>query len=52
MRDDLLRTALAAGFVVAFIGAFFMTQQFYPPLWFLAALGTAVNRITSDVTTA
>lgn len=43
--DDHLRTALGAGFLVALVGAFFMTQQFYPPLWFLAAVGTALNRI-------
>lgn len=44
-REDWLRSAIAAGFVVAFIGAMFMTQQFYPPLWFLAALGTATNQL-------
>jgi O-antigen ligase len=36
---DLLMGALAAGFVVALVGSLFMTEQFYPPLWFLAALG-------------
>lgn len=41
---DVLRTALAAAFVVALVGAFFMTQQYYPPLWFLAAIGTAMNK--------
>jgi O-antigen ligase len=51
-EDDLLGTAIAAGFLVAFIGAFFMTQQFYPPLWFLAALGFATNRVLSRQTAA
>jgi O-antigen ligase len=36
--EDRLMGALGAGFVVALVGAMFMTEQFYPPLWFLAAL--------------
>lgn len=39
--DSRLRDALAAGFVVVLVGSMFMTEQFYPPLWFLAALGVA-----------
>lgn len=38
-RDqDALQAALGAGFLVAVVGAFFLTEQFYPPLWFLSAL--------------
>jgi O-antigen ligase len=44
-EDDWLRTAIAAGFLVALVGALFMTEQFYPPLWFLAALGVAMNHL-------
>jgi O-antigen ligase len=48
-REDWMRTAIAAGFLVAIVGANFMTEQFYPPFWFLAALGTAAARVsTSD----
>lgn len=47
-NEDWLRTALAAGFLLALIGAMFMTQQFYPPLWFLAALGVAAARVRDD----
>lgn len=43
--EDWLRTALAAGFVLAIVGSMFMTQQFYPPVWFLAAMGAALDRI-------
>jgi O-antigen ligase len=39
---DQLLGALAAGFVVKLVGAFFMTQQFYPPMWFFPALGAAL----------
>lgn len=39
---DRFLTALAAGFVVALVGALFMTQQFYSPMWFLPALGVAL----------
>lgn len=42
-REDWLRTAVAAGFLIAFVGALFMTQQFYPPFWFLAAAGAALT---------
>lgn len=42
--DDHLMGALAAGFLVAVVGAMFMTQQFYPPIWFLAALAVALTQ--------
>jgi putative inorganic carbon (hco3(-)) transporter len=41
-RDDQLQAALAAGFIVACIGALFLTEQYYPPLWFLAAMGASL----------
>ncbi|HEV2370691.1 MAG TPA: O-antigen ligase family protein [Streptosporangiaceae bacterium] len=41
-RSDQLQTALAAGFVVACVGALFLAEQYYPPLWFLPALGAAL----------
>jgi putative inorganic carbon (hco3(-)) transporter len=44
MRGDQLQTALAAGFVVACVGALFLTEQYYPPLWFLAAVGASLAR--------
>ncbi|MEA3020051.1 MAG: hypothetical protein QOI47_1575 [Actinomycetota bacterium] len=44
-QDDWLQTAIAAGFLVALVGALFMTEQFYPPLWFLAALGVALDHL-------
>jgi O-antigen ligase len=42
VRADQLQTALAAGFVVACIGALFLAEQYYPPLWFLPALATSM----------
>jgi putative inorganic carbon (hco3(-)) transporter len=42
-----LRTAVAVAFLVAALGALFMTQQFYPPLWFLGAVGAALNRAST-----
>lgn len=42
VETDQLRAALAGGFVVAVVGAFFMTEQYYPPIWFLSALGAAL----------
>lgn len=42
LEADRLRRALAAGFVVAVVGALFMTEQYYPPIWFLAALGASL----------
>jgi O-antigen ligase len=42
---DALQSALAGGFVVAMVGALFLTEQFYAPLWLLPALGaTLVGR--------
>lgn len=41
-RTDQLQGALAAGFVVACIGALFLAEQYYPPLWFLPALGASL----------
>ena len=41
--DPQLRSALAAGFLVAVVGSFFLTQQFSAPLWLLAALGVGLN---------
>lgn len=43
-RSDQLQAALAAGFIVACVGALFLTEQFYPPLWFLAAVGASLAR--------
>lgn len=39
---DQLMGALAAAFVVALVGSLFMTEQFYPPIWFVAALGAVL----------
>jgi O-antigen ligase len=36
---DGLQSALAAGFVVAMVGALFLTEQYYSPLWLLPAVG-------------
>jgi hypothetical protein len=49
-RADSLQGALAAGFVVACIGALFLAEQYYPPLWFLPAAGAslAYGRRSSD----
>ncbi|MGN6676588.1 MAG: O-antigen ligase family protein [Streptosporangiaceae bacterium] len=41
-RTDSLQGALAAGFVVACIGALFLAEQYYPPLWFLPAVGASL----------
>jgi peptidoglycan/LPS O-acetylase OafA/YrhL len=43
-RSDHLQAALAAGFIVACVGALFLTEQYYPPLWFLAAVGASLAR--------
>ena len=42
-RND-LQAALAAGFIVACIGALFLTEQYYPPLWYLPALAAWPGR--------
>jgi O-antigen ligase len=39
--DDPLMAALAAGFVIALVGSFFATEQYYPPLWLFPALSVA-----------
>jgi O-antigen ligase len=44
-----LRTATCAGFLVALVGAFFLTEQFYSPLWFLPALAMGVGRLAATV---
>lgn len=41
-RADHLQGALAAGFIVACIGALFLAEQYYPPLWFLPAVGASI----------
>ena len=41
-RSDQLQSAMAAGFVVACVGALFLAEQFYPPLWFLPALAASL----------
>jgi len=41
-RGDQLQAALAAGFIVACVGALFLTEQYYPPLWFLPAIGASL----------
>jgi O-antigen ligase len=42
-RDD-LQAAMAAGFIVACVGALFLAEQYYPPLWFLPAMGASMAR--------
>jgi O-antigen ligase len=41
-RADQLQAATAAGFIVACIGALFLAEQYYPPLWFLPALAASM----------
>ena len=41
-RRDQLQAAAAAGFIVACIGALSLAEQYYPPLWFLPALGASL----------
>jgi O-antigen ligase len=41
-RSDQLQAALAAGFIVACVGALFLAEQYYPPLWYLAAIGASL----------
>lgn len=41
---DALQSALAAGFVVAMVGAVFLTEQYYSPLWLLPAVGALLVR--------
>ena len=47
-RADQLQAALAAGFVVACVGALFLTEQFYPPLWFLPAVAASLASCLPD----
>jgi putative inorganic carbon (HCO3(-)) transporter len=39
---DALQSALAGGFIVAVVGALFLTEQFYAPLWLLPAIGATL----------
>lgn len=41
-RRDHLQAATAAGFVVACVGALFLAEQYYPPLWFLPAIAASL----------
>jgi len=41
-RTDQLQGALAAGFLAACVGALFVTEQYYPPLWFLPAIAASL----------
>jgi putative inorganic carbon (HCO3(-)) transporter len=41
-RADHLQAALATGFIIACVGALFLTEQYYPPLWFLPAMGASL----------
>jgi O-Antigen ligase len=39
---DALQSALAGGFIVATVGALFLTEQFYAPIWLLPAIGATL----------
>jgi O-antigen ligase len=41
-RRDQLQAALASGFIVACVGALFLAEQYYPPLWYLPALAAGM----------
>jgi len=41
---DALQSALAGGFIVAVVGALFLTEQFQAPLWLLPAIGATLAR--------
>jgi len=41
---DALQSALAGAFVVALVGALFLTEQFYAPLWLLPAVAATLAR--------
>jgi hypothetical protein len=47
-RTDQLQGALAAGFVVAVVGALFLAEQYYPPLWFLPAVAASIASRRQD----
>jgi putative inorganic carbon (hco3(-)) transporter len=51
-RRDQLQAALATGFIVACIGALFLTEQYYPPLWYLPALAAGLAASGSGIKTA
>jgi PST family polysaccharide transporter len=51
-RADQLQSALAAGFVVACVGALFLTEQYYPPLWFLSAIAASLASFSPRATAA
>lgn len=40
-QADALQGALAAGFVAALVGAFFLTEQYLAPFWLLPAIGAS-----------
>jgi putative inorganic carbon (hco3(-)) transporter len=42
VEDPGLMTAAVAGFLIALVGACFLTEQFYAPLWFWPALATGL----------
>ena len=44
VQRDQLQGAMAAGFAIACVGALFLAEQYYPPLWFLPALGASMAR--------
>ena len=50
-RND-LQAALAASFIVACIGALFLAEQYYPPLWYLPALAAGLAASGSGAKTA
>lgn len=51
-RMDQLQAALATGFIVACIGALFLTEQYYPPLWYLPALAAGLAASGPDTKAA
>jgi O-antigen ligase len=48
-RTDQMQGALAAGFVVAVVGSLFLTEQYYPPLWFLPAIAASLASSRPDI---
>jgi len=42
VQRDQLQAALASGFIVACVGALFLAEQYYPPLWYLPALAAGM----------
>jgi len=41
-RTDALLSSLAAGFLVALVGAVFLSEQYYAPMWVFPALGATL----------